>query len=73
MKTEGTNLLLLTIDEPQKAEKYPINGRYRQVSLYIVNIMTACDLATQGARASASMGLKCFSCSIPAAELQVLT
>ena len=41
MKTEGTNLTnLLTIsalghlDELQKAQKYPISGRYRQVSLY---------------------------------------
>ena len=50
MKTEDTNLLLLTIsafwsssrwpkkDELQKADKYPLGGRYTQVSLYYYNL-----------------------------------
>ena len=39
MKTEVTNLLLLTpghLDELQKAENIPLGGRYRQVSLQYV-------------------------------------
>ena len=46
--------------------KNPSSWKIAAVSFYIVNIIVADDLATQGAKASAAMVLTYFSRNIPA-------